>query len=412
MRRVLLLSIFFSFNLLASEYACHIPQYDQATQSLASLPSINSMLSCDVIGQIRTQDKLEQAISYLALEQKSIIYNKKLTNRHQIGEQLRDCSAQKNSKGLIISFEGTGAYDPYTFDIQYKLLKCLDVDQLPPKLRDHIYNKIRKYAKKHVGAAKTKWSGVEAGPIAMLTGDPDLNKIAKQMTIANFPSEESELLADSSGLTIDNIKKIPKDFIRSSAGMPKGMHAAITCTKQYLKEAKKNAVKNPKIIVLSHSSGGRTAVKFNEYLKKIYNPLTYTVGVDIDLTFTIDPVKEAHHAIQDIVSQHTGNILRDVQRKFDDSVPKNKPLTVWSKKQPKSLYKTSNTKKWVNVYQNVDTKGLKAGIIFGICGSPINNADVNQYIKKGLGSAAHGEIAYCQKTKDLFKENFSDLFKP
>lgn len=399
-----------SSSLFASENACYIPNEDEAISSLTNLPTINSMLNCDVIAQIRTEDKLETAIKYLALEQQSLIYNKQLTDRHKIGEALRDCSAQKNSKGLIISFEGTGSYDPYSFDIQYKLLKCLDVDQLPPSFRNYIYNKVRKYAKKYVGTGKTKWSGVEAGPINMLSGDPELNKIAKNMTIANFPSEESELLSDANAISLQNIKNIPAEMARSTNGMPKGMHAAITCTKQYLKEAKKNGIENPKIIVLSHSSGGRTAVKFNEYIKKIYNPVTNGIGVDVDLTFSIDPVKEAHHAVQDIASQYAGNAARDLQRKFSDDVPKNKRPTVWSKKQPKSLYKTSNTKKWVNVYQNVDKEGIKAGVPFGICGSPINNADVNQYIKTGLGTGAHGEIAYCQKTKDLFKENFSSLF--
>ena len=79
-----------------------------------------------------------------------------------------------------------------------------------------------------------------------------------------------------------------------------------------------------------------------------------------------------------------------------------------SLKQPDVLYKTSNTKRWINFYQKEDKQGIGSG--FGIYGSPIMGADSNTYIK-GAGKKGHGEICKKYKVNNKIKEEILKLFE-
>lgn len=366
--------------------------------------SVQGAVTCDEIAKVQTEVELTQIMKQLHLEQNLKIQKQIKAqgplDRHQVGRLFNGCKANENSKGLVILFEGTGSYDPKTFDIYRKLIRCLDEDTLEAKSKKYIYNKVTTFIKST--GRVPRWSGIEAGPLNLFLQNSSLRKHISTMQFISYPSEESELLDGDQGLTMDNMKKIASDFVLSTAGVPRGMQNALACTESYLSSAKKQKIK-PKLVVITHSSGGRTAVKFLEKLKE--------QEVKVDLVFTMDPVKEAHEAVKEVISQYSGNAVRDLERKLSDDVPKNKPVNVWTRDQPKVLYKVSNAKQWINVYQGVDTLGLKGPVAFGIRGSPVYKADVNQYIKEGLGKDAHGAIVYHEKTTELFVEHFLKVFE-
>jgi hypothetical protein len=186
--------------------------------------------------------------------------------------------------------------------------------------------------------------------------------------------------------------QIPLEIMNSTYGVPTGIMMAMRCAQKYLSIANTLSIK-PKIIVLTHSSGGRSAMKFAENLKLLNNPLTNKKDYKIDLVFSIDPVKEAHEAIKEVVSQYAQRKLDHLKNYFPYFEIKDKPINVWTREQPYSLYKPSNTSRWVNVYQNKDQLGLKLNDYqFGIHGSPIANADYNSFVSSALGDDAHGAI--------------------
>lgn len=160
--------------------------------------------------------------------------------------------------------------------------------------------------------------------------------------------------------------------------------------------------KTAKIILMSHSSGGRSVVKFLEKMKAVEN-------FKADLVLTIDPVKEAQHAISEVIPQLSHRYLEQGAGWILDIDVPEREAAVWSRKQPKVLYKTSNAKRWINFYQHVDTEGLKGPVKFGIKGSPVHKADRNIYIESGLGSSAHGEIGYHSKLKDIVEDEILGL---
>lgn len=354
---------------------------------------------CETTSSIKTQAEMEKVL-------KTMFYNQDLDlanvskDRHKVADHLNDCSPEKDSKALVINFAGTGAFNPKSFDIMTEFMACFAEKKLDEKLNKNVFHTLATIQKKHQ-PSQYKWDGIEAGPINQFFKDPYLKKNAKFLDFATFASEESELIADPNKLSWTQFKKIPGEMNRSASGIPKGITSAMICVTKYLAAAKKLSIK-PKIIVLTHSSGGRSAVKFAENLKEIINPLTNIKDYKIDLVFSMDPVKEAHEAMKEVSSQYGGRVMDRAADYLPFIDVKDRPINVWTRDQPQSLYKPSNTSRWVNVYQNKDTEGLKGPIKFGIRGSPIANADVNKYISKGMGSDAHGTIVYSDETTKLF----------
>ena len=166
-----------------------------------------------------------------------------------------------------------------------------------------------------------------------------------------------------------------------------------------------------KLIVLSHSSGGRSAIKYLEQLKNLHNPLTGNKIIKADLVFTIDPVREAHEAIAEALSQMAANPIKKAYN-FLPVIPDVKvhPVYVWSRHQKESLYKTSNTIQHVNFYQKADQLGLKTQPQFGIHGSPIHGADLNRDLTLKLGKDGHGAITYHADLLEQFKHELLNLY--
>jgi hypothetical protein len=395
----------------AQAVSCSI---DGSFQAIAQVNQLNSVAIqnenttfCKDLSKVQNQADLEKLMrGEIDSQSRSIKDIPK--DRHSISQKLNKCSPRKNSTTFVINFEGTGSFEPRPFHILEKIIQCPEASSVSPGLLKNAYYLSRKNVKSKLNR-DTKWSGLQAGAMTEMLVDPDLRKKAQHFDFAHFPSEESELIADPEKIGIQQIRRIPHEMRKSSAGVPIGIQSAIKCVAEYYTKAKALNIK-PKLVIMSHSSGGRSAVKFLEQLKNFTNPLTGRKDFQSDLTFTIDPVKEAHHAVEEVLSQYSGqvgNTLLDAIPFVE--APDRPAVNVWTRRQPQSLYKTSNTKKWVNVYQNTDTDGIKMSLPFGIHGSPIHNADTNQFISENLKSDAHGGICSHKKTLELLRKSLMEL---
>jgi hypothetical protein len=278
--------------------------------------------------------------------------------------------------------------------------RCLSQNPTAAKFVNNLYSYVTDVAtlKKQ---KDIRWSGVERGPISTLHGS------AHKLDFVSFPSEEFEVIADTKSYDKNGYDKFMKDLDLAKNDSPLGVQNALKCVKNYFKKAKELKIQ-PKLIVVTHSSGGTSAVKFLEKLKEIHNPVTEKNYTTASLVFSIDPVKEAHLALYEVLEQYAGQYWDE----YWSGTPVNpKIINVWSRSQPDTLYKPWNVKSWINVYQTVDTLGLKGSLKFGIKGSPVEGADQNVYIKSGLGAGGHGEIAFHDKTLTLFKEAFNKVIQ-
>jgi len=352
---------------------------------------------CEDFTGITSGEELTKQIDVLVQNQTNEVW--KIKNRHDMGGALNECSPNKESRALVLSFAGTGAFNPRAHSLMATLIKCDQVQGLPEWMKKHLYSKVLASLEKKK-SSYTKWSGIERGILNKMISEPGLNQKAKNYDFAIFPSEESELIAAPEKISFSKLRDIASEVRDSKAGRPVGIGSALSCASNYFSKAKALGI-SPKLIVLSHSSGGRSAVKFLERLK------AYVPHQKANLVMTIDPVKEAHHAIEEVASQYAGKARDKVLEyiPFVNSDENDGPVNVWTRKQPESLYKTSNSDRWINFYQNVDRHGLGASPKFGIHGSPVANADENQFIK-GLTSKGHGDICF---DEDVLKKMSAEL---
>lgn len=383
-------------------FSCPQVKFDQNSSFTNFSQSFSALIDnqvCENLKNILDDTQYQDELKNLVQNQTNEIWD--IKGRHNMGNALNQCNPDSSSKALVISFAGTGAYNPRTHLLMAKLIQCPNTQKLSKNLKDLTYYRLLQILKEKK-SMYTKWSGLDQGAMTLFLSDPELNKKAKNFNFAIFASEESELIADPEKINTSSPATFYRDVIKSVAGFPAGILNALTCTMNYFKVAKELNIK-PKLIIQSHSSGGRSVVKFLEHLKK------YVPNQDADLVLTYDPVKEAHHAIGEVADQYAGKVSSEVLDyiPFYESEPHDKPVNVWSRKQPESLYKTSNTKRWVNFYQNEDNEGINFSIKFGIHGSPIIQADINRYIKD-IGDKGHGDITY---NGSVLKEVKSEIFK-
>lgn len=353
---------------------------------------------CQSLSQVKSNSDLDKVVKLIIDE-----HNKKFKrgyNRHQIGSALNQCIPTKNSKALFLSFAGTGAFNPRSYHLMRELIQCNKHDLLTTSVRNYSYSSVLKSLKAKK-SSYTKWSGIEKGPLNLILKRDRLLDRASEYDYAIFASEESELLASIDNISFEKLEKITEEYSRSTIGYPRGITDALVCSKKYFEKADELGIE-PKLIIMTHSSGGRSAVKFLENLKKLSEK-------NADLVFTMDPVIEAHEAIFEVIPGLSHKLSLDALDYITPGEIEDKRVKIWSKKRPKSLYKTSNTKRWISTYQNIDTNGLGMSPKFGICGSPIHKADKNLFIDKGLGKSGHGQITYHWQNLQLFKEEILDL---
>lgn len=392
---------FFLFNLILINKIslaahCDISNYlasDGLETSLSlsnEISNLANISTCESFSKNDTDAELKTKLALIVASQTNDIY--KIKDRHKMGNALNTCEPTKTSKALVISFAGTGAYNPRTHSLLAKLIKCENFQKLSETQRKKAYS-ILYNELKNKKSAYTKWSGIDKGIMSSFISDPELNKQAKHFDFATFASEESEMIADPEKIDMNSISNIFEEIAASTAGHPQGIVNARKCVIKYAMKSKELGI-HPKLIVLSHSSGGRSAVKFLYSLKQNQ--------IEADLVLTVDPVKEAQHALQEVASQYGGRI-RDA---FNPFVDNDTPVRVWSRKQPRSLYKT-NSKKWVSFYQTEDTKGIGTSPGFSIYGSPVSGAE-NIKIK-GVGAPGHGKICYTEEVIKKMKEEILEV---
>ncbi len=380
----------------------------ESISNAAGAAAFDREAACKALVDAKTPKDLKQALYLLSMKQNDLLLkDPKPANRHEVGTRLNDCSPEKDSKSLVISFAGTGAYNPRAEHLSTFALGCLgNGKKLNSSLVDNYYSEV-KNALHDKGKHVDQWSAILTGIIPRFLDDPKLSKDADKFDFASFPSEESEVIAEpGTNWSVDKVLSIKDEVSRSVNGTPRGISNAKACLDKYMKKAKELGIK-PKVVVLSHSSGGRSAVKFHELVKNS--------GHKTDLVFSIDPVIEAHHAIGELAEQIPGYLAAKANpfKKEEPHIP-----TVYPRDHGAKLYKPTNADKWYSVHQNMDTKGLGFGPIpQGICGSVIKGADYNLYIndfqKDGSGVIpAHGGIGYHQKTKDLFLQQMHNEFYP
>ncbi len=312
---------------------------------------------------------------------------------------------------LIIALEGTGAFQSRISPAMQAL--NMEMQKLGYDVSDPAYDPYKLISESfHRATGKDpNWSGLNVGPLNTLLKTPG---VAGSFRSYSFPSEETEALSDSSAIWSSSLDSFGAEMVDSNMGMPKSVVDANNCITELLFQAMQQR-KTPKVVIMSHSSGGRTAVKLLETLKERFDGRRKENGINIDLVFTIDPVKEAHEALGEAFEKlwsdgtsHNLNKLGDLIGIPPSPVP---PTTINQLSQPSKLYRPTNALRHVNFYQRQDTLGLKMEPKFGILGAQIEGADINTEIlpTDGVGAAGHGEVTYAPKVTQAFIEELRRL---
>lgn len=315
------------------------------------------------------------------------------------------------SELVVIAFEGTGAFDARQAPIMQDAARRLQQQGLSSQ--GALYGAVTSGLTVKEGKA-TNWSGLAAGPLESLLQDPGLDKHTQWLS---FPSEEFEALSHPSAIQNTSLKQLLREAVGSNIGETPGINDALIAMIEIQAQARAQG-KDPKFAIVTHSSGGRSAVKFLEKAKILKDeqgaPLKFPFAM------TIDPVREAHEALGEAAkelinkgTEHNVNRLRGLL----DALPlveveqhKVYPPLVRHRSQPESLYAPSNVSKFISFYQQKDTEGLKMEPRFGIQGSPVAGA-INQEVKD-VGTAGHGEIAYNPLVTSTFTQELKKLLKP
>ncbi|MBF2053982.1 MAG: hypothetical protein IGS03_11040 [Candidatus Sericytochromatia bacterium] len=330
-------------------------------------------------------------------------------NRHQLNARLQ-ADAGAGAKGarphyngadiIVIAFEGTGAFEPRQAPVMQATVEILRQQGLGLSGTASALNYLVDQALDSKTGQTGKWSGLAAGPLESLLND---DALAAQTQWFSFASEEFEVLAGDNPTEQLAPRQLLAEIQGSLSGQTPGISQALKAV-QALREQAQAQGKTPRFVIVSHSSGGRSAVKFMEQAKAL--PAINGQAFNSPLLFSIDPVREAHEALGEALSdvylragtQHNLNRLRGLLGWAPAPV---KHPAVQSQPQPESLYKPGNAQKAINFYQRQDREGLKMDAVrFGIHGSPLARGENIEI--KGVGSAGHGEIAYQQQVTNRF----------
>ncbi len=366
-----------------------------------------------------TSEQIKQAVDQaLAVSYRQVPHRPEVS-RHTLNRQLQTFGTdgtqnpqkQVNYDGadvVIIAFEGTGAFDARRAPVMQQAAQILSDQGLRLDDGDALYREVSNGIAAKEGK-NMNWSGLATGPLASLLEDPEAQA---QTQWLSFPSEEFEVLAGGEILNNLDPQQLKREILGSTVGVTPGISQAVQAMKEIQAQAQAQG-KNPKFVVVSHSSGGRSTVKFLEKMK----------GQDFPLVMTLDPVREAHEAVGEALkevylykgTEHNMNRLRSaanwlLPESLELEPQKVYPPMVRSQAQPASLYKPGNVGKMVNFYQKKDEEGLKMPQVrFGIQGSPVQRAENIEI--HDVGKAGHGEITYHQKVLTRFMSELKGVLK-
>lgn len=311
-------------------------------------------------------------------------------DRHQVAESLRRCVLSKKTETLVFLFEGTASFDPRRVAALKIALKSLKGHVDFSVLEKELGNEIDELAL--IGPRYPellRWSGLIKGPV-----NDTLKEFSREDLLWwHFPSEEFEAIAYPERLMDYSISDWFKEIKNSYQNKSPGMLSALKCVDDLGAE-----IQTKKIILLAHSSGVRTAIKFAESLYKKY-PL-----LKIPLAFAIDPVEEVQWAVKEVLSQHL-----DPTREFFDKGG----VAIDTRENRDGLYKPINVDRWITMYQNRDSFGFGfKKFPFGIHGSPVRGAE-NIFISMPDNKEikAHGTICYHPETIRYWKREFRQVLE-
>ncbi|MGE3724539.1 MAG: hypothetical protein AB7I41_03255 [Candidatus Sericytochromatia bacterium] len=415
-------------NTVALEPAVYEPDVQQAecASILTQGPKIGSAqpsfnLAADPITQIQatqgpvlriaSPEDVKQAVDQALKLNLTEVPTRPGENRHSLNRRLQANTPYNGADLVIIAFEGTGAFHPRCAPVMVaanELLKQQGLTSQPGKCE--IHTQLSEAMSKQEGK-DMNWSGLAVGPLSTLLEDPQLAPSAQWLS---FPSEEFEALSGGGAVQQATLRQILTEAVLSNEGETPGINQALNKLHEIRAQAKAQG-KDPQFVIVSHSSGGRSAVKFLEKAKAIKDETGQMLR--FPLVLTIDPVREAHEAVAEAGlelfnkgTEHNVNRVRgwiDALPLIEVEQKKVYPPLVRHRSQPESLYKPSNTGRFLSFYQRQDTEGLKMDPTFGIQGSPVKGAQ-NQEVHD-VGSAGHGEIAYNPKVVKAFSEELQRL---
>lgn len=381
------------------------------------------------VGRVASPAEVKLAVDQAIASSFARVPNRPGETRHQLNQRLQAANPTSSSPAtgrqmvhyngadvVILAFEGTGAFHPRCAPIMQEAAGILAAQGLHSEAgQSAIQAQVSESLSKREGKA-TNWSGLAVGPLSALLDDSEL---ARHTQWLSFPSEEFEALASNDAYKDASLSQVLTEAVLSSEGETPGINHALTALREIQAQALAQG-KNPQFAIVTHSSGGRSAVKFLEKAK----PIKDLAGqpLKLPLVITIDPVREAHEALleagKELINKGTEHNLNRLRTWANDYLPfadfEQKtvyPPLVRHRSQPESLYKPGNTGRFLNFYQLKDTEGLKMkNPSFGIQGSPVAGA-VNQEIQ-GVGSAGHGEIAYHPQVVSTFVQELHKLIEP
>lgn len=388
-----------------------------------------------------TPEQVKKAVNAAVQDNYRQVPPRASENRHELNQrlQLKDPNRPHGpanpihydgAEVVVISFEGTGAFEPRRLEIMKQAAENLKAQGLQS---DALFGPATEGIEAKTGK-KANWSGLNVGVHSEILKDSELQE---KTQILSFPSEESELfrgeeVKNSWGASylIDALKdeqtikgKLGSEVLGSLSGNTPGINNAVVAMRDILAQANAQG-KTPKFVVVGHSSGGRSMVKFLEKVKDLKGPDGQSVK--FDLAISIDPVREAHEAalegVQELMNKGTEHNVNRLIRGVNylnpfSPIPEKKvyPPVVGYDSQPESLYAPSNVTKgkYLSFYQREDTEGLGMG--FGIHGSPVAGAKNTQVFRNQygnlLGKQGHGAITYSPPVVNAFTEGVKGLLR-
>lgn len=355
--------------------------------------------------KVATSDQIQEATDWALDRSYASVPSKPGESRHDLRRRVQAETRYNGADVVVIAFEGTAGFHPRKAAvIQSAAAHLAEQDLKIDGNQGSLSQKVSASIQRHEGR-DPGWSGLNRGPLEELVRDPEMSQRVQWLS---FPSEELEVLSGLDGLSSFNLSETVKESYDSYRGETPGIDGALETVRDILIQAEKQG-KQPKFMLISHSSGGRSMVKFLEKAKSIKNEQGEMLRFSTALT--IDPVREAQEALLEGTGQFVNKSVEHGVNRVRNLVglPEREvwPPVVQHRSQPESLYAPGNVDKFSNFFQKRDTQGLGIGPSVGIHGSPVEGAH-NEEIKD-VGHGGHGEITSHKRVLQAFLQSLHEL---
>jgi hypothetical protein len=356
-----------------------------------------------------TSQDIKKAVDWALDHSFKTVPNRPDEDRHALGRRIQTQDSQEikydGSELVVIAFEGTGGYHPRKAQIVQDAAAKLREQDLRVDGTSGSLSRMVANALDERDGVSSGWSGLARGPLEQLIRDP---KQSSRTQWFSFASEEVEALSGFDAFQRARLSEVLVDSLEIYMGETPGIENALRAIREIRSQAAESG-KNPQFLLVSHSSGGRSMVKFLEKAKSITEdsgkPMIFPSAL------TIDPVRGAHEAFfegsKELLNKGTEHNFNKLRTTFGFSPKEVYPPLIRHRDQPESLYRPSNLKYLLNYFQVQDTEGLKVSPLVGIQGSRMKDA-VNLEIAD-VGTGGHGEIAVHQDVRDAFMNQVEEL---